>query len=57
LAATLGWTPEAEIEALPIQDEFCSHVLVDSAKGSRVRAIEANHDWPIEELRMFLRRG
>ena len=57
LAATLGWTPEAEIEALPAQDEFCSHVLVDSASGSRVRAIEAHNDWPVEELRKFLRRG
>ena len=57
LAATLAWTSEADIEVLPIQDEFCSHVLVDSVHGSRVRAIEAHNDWPVEELRQFLRRG
>jgi hypothetical protein len=57
LATTLGWTPEAEIEALPIEDEFCSHVLVDQFGGSRVRAIEARHDWPVEKLRKFFSRG
>jgi len=57
LAMTLGWTPEAEIEALPIEDKFCSHVLVDRSKGSRVRAIDASNDWPVEKLRKFLRLG
>ena len=57
LAATLGWTPEAEIEALPIEDEFCSHVLVGQSDGSRVRAIDASHDWPVEEVRKSLRGG
>jgi hypothetical protein len=33
LATTLGWTPDAEIETLPIEDEFCSHVLVDQSGG------------------------
>ena len=57
LAATLGWTPGAEIETLPIEDEFCSHVLVEQSSGSRVRAIKASNDWPVEKLREFLRRG
>ena len=57
LATTLGWAPEAEIEALQIEDEFCSHVLVDRSEGSRVRVINANGDWPIEKLRKFLRHG
>jgi hypothetical protein len=57
LATTLGWTSEAEIEVLPIEDEFCSHVLVDQSKGARVRAIEASSDWPIEKLRKSLGRG
>jgi hypothetical protein len=34
LATTLGWTPEAEVEALAIEDEFRSHVLVDQSEGS-----------------------
>jgi hypothetical protein len=57
LATTLGWTPEAEIKALPIEDEFCSHVLVDQSDGSRVRAIDASNDFPVEKLRKFLRGG
>jgi hypothetical protein len=57
LAMTLGWTSEVEIEALPIEDEFCSHVLVDQSEGSRVRAIEASNDWPLEKLRKSLRSG
>ena len=57
LATTLGWTPEAEIEVLPIEDEFCSHVLVDRSDGSRVRATDASSDWPVEKLRKSLRGG
>jgi hypothetical protein len=57
IAITLGWTSEAEIEPLPIDDEFCSHVLVDHSGGSRVRAIEASNDWPVEKLRHSLRGG
>ena len=57
LVATLGWTPETEIEALPIEDEFCSHVLVDQSDGSSVRATDASNDWPVEKLRKSLRGG
>ena len=52
LATTLGWMPEAEIEALPIEDEFCSHVLVDQSDGSRVRATDTSKDWPVISLGM-----
>jgi hypothetical protein len=38
-------TPRA---TLWIEDEFCSHVLVDQSGGSRVLAIEASNDWPVE---------
>jgi hypothetical protein len=57
LATTLGWTPEAEIEALPIEDEFCSHVLVDQSDGSRVRATDTTNDWSVDKLRKSLRGG
>jgi hypothetical protein len=57
LATTLGWMPESEIKALPIEDELCSHVLVDQADGSRVRAIEASNDWPVEKVRKVMRGG
>jgi hypothetical protein len=57
LATTLGWTSEVEIEVSTIEDEFCSHVLVDQSGGSKVRAIEASNDWPIDKLRKALGRG
>jgi hypothetical protein len=57
LAITLGWSSEVEIKALPIEDEFCSHVLVDQSEGSEVRAIEASNDWPLEKLRKSLSSG
>jgi hypothetical protein len=57
LATTLEWTPQTEIEVLPIEDEFCSYVLVDKSGGSRVRAIDASTDFPVEKLRTFLRGG
>jgi hypothetical protein len=57
LATTLRWTPESEIEPLPIEDEFYSHVLVDQSDGSCVRATDANNDCPVEKLRKSLREG
>jgi hypothetical protein len=57
LATTLRWTPEAEIEALPIDDEFCSHILVDQSDGCRVRVTDTSKDWPVEKLRKSLRGG
>jgi hypothetical protein len=57
LATTLGWTPEAEIEILPIKDEFCSHVLVQQSDGSRVRATDASNDWPAKKVRESFRGG
>jgi hypothetical protein len=35
----------------------CSHILVDHTDGSRVRAIEASNDWPLEKFRHSLRSG
>jgi hypothetical protein len=40
--------PESEIEALPIEDELCSHVLVDRSNGSRARATDASNNWPLK---------
>ena len=57
LATTLGWTSEAEIEAVPIDDEFCSHALIDHSAGTRVRAIKAGNDWPVERVRESMRGG
>jgi hypothetical protein len=57
LAMTLGSTSEADIEVLPVDDEFCSHVLVDQTDGSKVRVIDASSDWPLEKLRHSLQGG
>ena len=37
LASTLKWMPE-----------FCTHVLIDQAEGTRVRVIAATDHWPPE---------
>jgi len=39
VVTTLQWFPVTELELEPVQDEFCSHVLVNRADGSRVRVI------------------
>jgi hypothetical protein len=57
LATTLRWTSDAEIEVFPIEDEFCSHVLLDQSDGSRVRVADMSIDWPVERLRKFLGTG
>jgi hypothetical protein len=57
LAATLDWLPTTELRVLTIDDEFCSHALVDQADGSRVGVIKADADWPAEQVRRFLKQG
>jgi hypothetical protein len=36
---TLQWLPTTEIDVAHIEDEICSHALVDRSNGSRVRVI------------------
>jgi hypothetical protein len=57
LAATLDWLPTTELQVFAIDDEFCSHALVDQADGSRVGVIKADADWPAEQVRRFLKQG
>lgn len=57
IAATLEWSPTTDLQAVAIDDEFCSHALVDLANGSRVGVIDADVDWPAEQVRRFLRQG
>jgi hypothetical protein len=49
-AARWGGTTE-------IDDEFCTHALLNRTDGSRVRAIEAGKDWPVAEVRRSLKDG
>jgi len=40
-----------------MNDEFCSHALVDKTDGSRVRVIEASKDWPVQKVRQSMKKG
>jgi hypothetical protein len=53
----LGWSSISVLEVSEIDDEFCSHVLIDKTGGSRVRVIEASKDWPVQEVRQSLKKG
>src|SRR5436190_22407706 len=57
IAVTLQWLPTADIVTTEIEDEFCTHALVNRTDGSRVRAIEASRDWPVAEVRRSLKDG
>jgi hypothetical protein len=57
IALTLGWAPTTVLEVSQIDDEFCSHALVDKTDGSRVRVIEASKDWPVQQVRQSLKKG
>jgi hypothetical protein len=57
IALTLGWSPATALKVSEIDDEFCSHALIDQADGSRVRAIKASEDWPVQQVRQSLKKG
>ena len=57
IALTLGWSSMTVFEVSEIDDEFCSHALVDKTDGSRVRVIEASKDWPVQKVRQSLKKG
>jgi hypothetical protein len=57
IALTLGWSPTTVLEVSQIDDEFCSHALIDKTDGSRVRVIEASKDWPVQQIRQSLKKG
>ena len=66
LALTLNWLPTTDLHVRKlvtdlhvseISDEFCSHALIDQADGSRVRVIKASKDWPVEQVRRFMKKG
>jgi len=57
IAPTLQWLPTTELEVLAIDDEFCSHALINQTDGSRVGVINAEADWPAERARWRLKQG
>jgi len=54
---TLNWLPTTDLRVSEISDEFCSHALIDQADGSWVRVIKASKDWPVEQVRRFMKKG
>ena len=57
IATTLQWLPTTELQISAIDDELCSHALIDQEGGSRVRVIEASAAWPVAEVRQSLKDG
>ena len=57
IALTLQWLPTTVLRVTAIDDEFCSHALIDQTDGSRVRAIEVSEDWPVQQVRRSLKKG
>ena len=51
---TLQWLPTTEIKIRKIDDEACSHALINQSDGSRVRVIEAYRKWHLHEVRRLL---
>jgi hypothetical protein len=57
VSMTLQWVTTTELILSETEDEFCSHVLVSQTDKSRVRVIDASKDWPVEQVREFLKGG
>jgi hypothetical protein len=57
IATTLQWLPTTELQISAINDELCSHALIDQKGGSRVRVIEACAEWPVAEVRQSSKEG
>jgi hypothetical protein len=57
IATTLKWLPTTEPQVLASDHEFCSHVLINRSDGSRVGVIQADADWPAEQVRRHLKKG
>jgi hypothetical protein len=56
IALTLGWSSATVLKVSEIDDEFCSHALIDKA-DARVRVIAATKDWPVQQVRQSLKKG
>jgi hypothetical protein len=57
IAVTLQWLPTTVLHVSEIDDELCSHALVNQTDGSRVRAIRASEEWPVQKVRQSLQKG
>ena len=54
LAIPLLWMPSSRLEVSEIDDEHCTHVLIDRLHGTCVRVIEAAAAWAPEKIEASL---
>jgi len=54
MAETLQWLPTTEIDVIEIDDETCSHALINKSDGSKVRVIKANGQWSVDDVQQPL---
>jgi hypothetical protein len=54
LAVPLFWKASTRLAVSEIEDECCTHVLVDRLDGTRVRAVEASTAWAPEKIEISL---
>jgi hypothetical protein len=54
---SLQWTSTTELAVCDIEDELCSHALVDLSSGERIRVIAADRNWPPAQLKQALKEG
>ena len=54
LAIPLLWMPSSRLAVSEIDDECCTHVLVDRLHGTCVRVIEAEAAWAPDEIEASL---
>jgi hypothetical protein len=47
--------PETELNVLPVDDDFCSHML--SSDCGSVRVIRAGEQWPASRVKSILKEG
>jgi len=43
-----------DFAGVSLDDESCSHVLINRSDGSQVRVIKANREWPVDEIQRVM---
>jgi phospholipid N-methyltransferase len=56
-AILLQWLPTTQLQVVAIDHEFYSHVLINQSDGSKVGVIQADADWPAQQVQWHLRKG
>ena len=54
LVATLFWMPSSRLAVSEVDDECCTHVLIDRLHGTCVRVVEAATEWVCETIEASL---